>query len=198
MSIAAMVRVTRNMPGKVLGAAIGGAKPATLSKSKSKIQQRQRSKLSKEAVKEAEDAVSAKRLAELEEKVIALLTKPASMPVDKEEILQAAVIRVSALEEELAATKKVSSAPCWKTMFYHTITTYYVISNFNHYFGFVSFCIKNNNLKHYEVYDYSIFLNQLACFKTCFDLSFCRPCRRLLSIKWRSLHTLRRKRRKAR
>jgi hypothetical protein len=138
MSIAAMVRVTRNMPGKVLGAAIGGAKPATLSKSKSKIQQRQRSKLSKEAVKEAEDAVSAKRLAELEEKVIALLTKPASMPVDKEEILQAAVIRVSALEEELAATKKVSSAPCWKTMFYHTITTYYVISNFNYYFGFVS------------------------------------------------------------
>ena len=196
MNIAAMVRVTRNMPGKVLGAAIGGAKPTTLSESKSKIQERQRSKLSEEAVKEAEDAVSAKCLAELEEKVLALLTKPASMPVDKEEILQAAVIRVSALEEELAATKKVSSAPRWKTMFYHTI--YYVISNFNHYVGFVSFCIKNNNLKHYEVYDYSIFLNQLACLKTCFDLSFCRPCRRLLSVKWRSLHTLRRKRRKAR
>lgn len=106
-----MVRVTRNMPGKVLGAAIGGGKPATLSESKSKIQERQQPKLSEEAVKEAEDAVSAKRLVELEEKVIALLTKPASMPVDKEDILQAAVNRVSALEEELAATKKVSSAP---------------------------------------------------------------------------------------
>ncbi|EES06876.1 phosphatidylinositol/phosphatidylcholine transfer protein SFH3 isoform X2 [Sorghum bicolor] len=106
MSIAAMVRVTRNMPGKVLGAAIGGGKPATLSESKSKIQERQQPKLSEEAVKEAEDAVSAKRLVELEEKVIALLTKPASMPVDKEDILQAAVNRVSALEEELAATKK--------------------------------------------------------------------------------------------
>lgn len=103
-----MLRMTRNMPGKVLGT----AKEA---ESKSKIQERQRSKLSEEAVKEAEDAVSAKRLAELEEKVIALLTKPAAMPADKEEILQAAVIRVSALEAELAATKKVSSAPCWKT-----------------------------------------------------------------------------------
>ncbi|WVZ74817.1 hypothetical protein U9M48_022947 [Paspalum notatum var. saurae] len=107
MSIATMLRVTRNMPGKVLGAAIGvGAKPATLTKSKSKTQARQRSKLSPEAVKAAEDAISAKRLAELEEKVIALLTKPMAMPADKEEMLQAAVSRVSALEEELAATKK--------------------------------------------------------------------------------------------
>ncbi|AQK71250.1 Phosphatidylinositol/phosphatidylcholine transfer protein SFH10 [Zea mays] len=104
MSIATMVRLTRSMmPGKVLGAAIGGA---TLSEGKSKVQERQRSKLSEEAVEEAEDAVSAKRLSELEEKVIALLTKPASMPADKEEVLQAAVSRVSALEEELAATKK--------------------------------------------------------------------------------------------
>jgi hypothetical protein len=115
MSIATMLRVTRNMPGKVLGAAIGGTKPATLTKSKSKIQARQRSKISLDAVKVAEDVVSAKRLAELEEKIIALLTKPATMPADKEEMLQAAVSRVSALEEELAATKKVSSATYWKT-----------------------------------------------------------------------------------
>jgi len=54
----------------------------------------------------------------------------------------------------------------------HTITTNYVISNFNHYAGFVYFCIKNNNLKHYEANDYSIFLNQLACSKTCFDFEF--------------------------
>ncbi|KAK3157877.1 hypothetical protein QOZ80_2AG0129540 [Eleusine coracana subsp. coracana] len=106
MSIATMLRVSRNMPSKVLGAAIGGSRPATLAKSKSKIQVRQRSKLSPEAVKAAEQAVSAKRLADLEEKVIALLTQPAAMPADKEEMLQAAVSRVSALEEELAATKK--------------------------------------------------------------------------------------------
>ncbi|OEL27235.1 Phosphatidylinositol/phosphatidylcholine transfer protein SFH3 [Dichanthelium oligosanthes] len=106
MSIATMLRVTRNMPGKVLDAAIGGTKPATLTKSKSKIQARQRSKVSPEAVKAVEDVVSAKRFADLEEKIVALLTKPATMPADKEEMLNAAVSRVSALEEELAATKK--------------------------------------------------------------------------------------------
>ncbi|CAL4958279.1 unnamed protein product [Urochloa decumbens] len=106
MSIATMLRLTRNMPAKVLGAAIDGAKPATIMKSKSKIQARQRSKPSLEAVKAAEDAISMKRLAELEEKIIALLTKPAAMPTDKEEMLQVAVSRISALEEELAATKK--------------------------------------------------------------------------------------------
>uniref|UniRef100_A0A0A8YA89 CRAL-TRIO domain-containing protein n=1 Tax=Arundo donax TaxID=35708 RepID=A0A0A8YA89_ARUDO len=107
MSIATMLRLSRSMPGKVMGAAMGGARPATLgAKSKSKIQVRQRSKISQEAVSAAENAVSAKRLADLEEKVIALLTKPAEMPADKEDMLKAAVSRVSALEEELAATKK--------------------------------------------------------------------------------------------
>ncbi|CAL4965326.1 unnamed protein product [Urochloa decumbens] len=106
MSIATMLRVTRNMPGKVVGSAIVGAKPSTITKSKSKIQARQRSKISPEAVKAAEDVVSTKRIADLEEKIIALLTKPATMPADKEEMLQAAVSRISALEEELAATKK--------------------------------------------------------------------------------------------
>ncbi|CAL4951649.1 unnamed protein product [Urochloa decumbens] len=106
MSIATMLRVTCNMPGKVVGSALVGAKPSTLAKSKSKLQARQRSKISPETVKAAEDVVSTKRLADLEEKIIALLTKPATMPADKEEMLQAAVSRVSALEEELAATKK--------------------------------------------------------------------------------------------
>jgi hypothetical protein len=108
MSIATMLRVTRNMPGKVLDAAVGGAaKSPTLTKSKSKTQARQRSKLSPEAVKAAEDVISMKRLVELDEKVKALLTKPVTMPADKEEMLQAAVSRISTLEEELAATKKV-------------------------------------------------------------------------------------------
>ncbi|CAO2174648.1 unnamed protein product [Urochloa humidicola] len=104
MSIAAMLRVTRNMPGKAVGSTIGGAKLSTLTKGKSKV--RQRSKISPEAIKAAKDVVSTKRLADLEEKIIALLTKPATMPADKEEMLQAAVRRISALEEELAATKK--------------------------------------------------------------------------------------------
>ncbi|CAA6665598.1 unnamed protein product [Spirodela intermedia] len=46
------------------------------------------------------------RLSELEEKVDALRAKPSEMPSDKEELLNAAVRRVDALEAELISTKK--------------------------------------------------------------------------------------------
>lgn len=47
------------------------------------------------------------RLAELEAKVHALEEKPSEMPCEKEELLNAAVRRVDALEAELIVTKKV-------------------------------------------------------------------------------------------
>ncbi|TKY75416.1 Phosphatidylinositol/phosphatidylcholine transfer protein SFH8 [Spatholobus suberectus] len=47
-----------------------------------------------------------KRLSELEEKVDTLQSKPSEMPYEKEELLNAAVCRVDALEAELIATKK--------------------------------------------------------------------------------------------
>ncbi|KAL0422787.1 UNVERIFIED_CONTAM: Phosphatidylinositol/phosphatidylcholine transfer protein SFH8 [Sesamum latifolium] len=47
-----------------------------------------------------------KRLVELEEKVNTLQAKPSEMPYEKEELLNAAVYRVDALEAELIATKK--------------------------------------------------------------------------------------------
>ncbi|KAL8543001.1 hypothetical protein ACS0TY_003763 [Phlomoides rotata] len=47
-----------------------------------------------------------KRLGELEEKVTTLQEKPSEMPYEKEELLNAAVYRVDALEAELIATKK--------------------------------------------------------------------------------------------
>ncbi|PIN15174.1 Phosphatidylinositol transfer protein SEC14 [Handroanthus impetiginosus] len=47
-----------------------------------------------------------KRLGELEDKVNTLQTKPSEMPYEKEELLNAAVYRVDALEAELIATKK--------------------------------------------------------------------------------------------
>ncbi|XP_015689625.1 phosphatidylinositol/phosphatidylcholine transfer protein SFH3-like isoform X2 [Oryza brachyantha] len=93
MSIATILRVSRGMPKKVLGA------------TKSQEQQPPKSALV-EAVPAAEYACAAKRLSEIEEKVVAILTRPAEMPADKEEMLRTAVSRVSALEEELAATKK--------------------------------------------------------------------------------------------
>lgn len=52
-----------------------------------------------------------KRLVELEEKVDTLQAKPSVMPYDKEELLNAAVCRVDALEAELIAAKKVMLAP---------------------------------------------------------------------------------------
>lgn len=51
-----------------------------------------------------------KRLGELEEKVDTLQSKPSEMPYEKEELLNAAVCRVDALEAELIATKKVKAA----------------------------------------------------------------------------------------
>uniref|UniRef100_A0ACD5VQ16 Uncharacterized protein n=1 Tax=Avena sativa TaxID=4498 RepID=A0ACD5VQ16_AVESA len=48
-----------------------------------------------------------RRLHELEEKVHVLETKPSQMPLEKEEVLNAAVRRVDALEAELISTKKV-------------------------------------------------------------------------------------------
>lgn len=53
-----------------------------------------------------------KRLAELEEKIDVLQSKPSEMPSEKEELLNAAVRRVDALEAELIVTKKVISVSC--------------------------------------------------------------------------------------
>jgi len=47
-----------------------------------------------------------RRLGELEEKVDTLQAKPSEMPYEKEELLNAAVCRVDALEAELISTKK--------------------------------------------------------------------------------------------
>lgn len=48
-----------------------------------------------------------RRLGELEEKVNMLESKPSEMPSEKEELLEASVRRVDALEAELISTKKV-------------------------------------------------------------------------------------------
>ncbi|KAL4385176.1 hypothetical protein GQ457_15G013510 [Hibiscus cannabinus] len=51
-----------------------------------------------------------KRIAELEEKVTVLVEKPATLPHDKKEMLNAALSRVSTLEQELSETKKALEA----------------------------------------------------------------------------------------
>lgn len=57
-----------------------------------------------------------KRIGEVEEKVDALKAKPSEMPYEKEELLNAAVCRVDALEAELIATKKVTFTVWYKIL----------------------------------------------------------------------------------
>lgn len=59
------------------------------------------------AVSDADFKSALKRMAELEDRVNVLSMKPASMPPEKEEMLNAALSRVDVLEHELATTRKV-------------------------------------------------------------------------------------------
>lgn len=52
-----------------------------------------------------------KRMNELEERVSGVEKKPETMPPEKEEMLNNALNRVNALEQELSSTKKVISDP---------------------------------------------------------------------------------------
>ncbi|GFY80350.1 Sec14p-like phosphatidylinositol transfer family protein [Actinidia rufa] len=63
-------------------------------------------KLAAPAISSADFMAIMKRMAALEEKVTVLTMKPAEMPAEKEEMLNAALSRVDNLEQELTATKK--------------------------------------------------------------------------------------------
>lgn len=52
-----------------------------------------------------------KRMNELEERVSGIAKKPETMPPEKEEMLNNALDRVNALEQELSSTKKVITDP---------------------------------------------------------------------------------------
>ncbi|KAJ8504286.1 hypothetical protein OPV22_005172 [Ensete ventricosum] len=91
MGVFTVLRVSRGMPKKVVDADIDCAKPV---------------EPAAPTVPVAEFSSALKRLGELEEKVSILSKKPPQMPSEKEEMLNAAVKRVDALETELAATKK--------------------------------------------------------------------------------------------
>ncbi|XP_058091986.1 phosphatidylinositol/phosphatidylcholine transfer protein SFH12-like isoform X2 [Magnolia sinica] len=102
MGIATVLRVTRGIPKKLTndyGNPLYGAE----SMLKGKVNQHQ---LPAPAVSAAEFSAVVKRLRQMEEQASILSMQPARMPIDKEEMLNAAVTRVNALEAELAATKK--------------------------------------------------------------------------------------------
>ncbi|XP_043708969.1 phosphatidylinositol/phosphatidylcholine transfer protein SFH12-like isoform X2 [Telopea speciosissima] len=104
MGIVTMIRVSRDMPKKLTNATLYSSSVCcadTMYKG-----QEQHHQLSGPAISVAEYMTVMKRMGELEEKVNVLSMKPAAMPAEKEEMLNAAVSRVDALEQELMATKK--------------------------------------------------------------------------------------------
>ncbi|PON99580.1 Cellular retinaldehyde binding/alpha-tocopherol transport [Trema orientale] len=105
MGIVTMVRLTRNMPKRLTDSTFYSSPiycdDDTMFKSQVPSHQLQGNALS------ATDCVSVmKRMAELEEKASAFSMKPVVMPPEKEAMLNTALSRVDALEQELMATKK--------------------------------------------------------------------------------------------
>ncbi|KAM5548787.1 phosphatidylinositol/phosphatidylcholine transfer protein SFH3 [Rosa sericea] len=100
MGIVTMIRLTRDMPRKLTEAALYGS-PAYCNGMGMKAKQLPASSISSDTYMNM-----MKRMAELEEKVKVLSTKPTIMPPEKEEMLNNALNRATALEQELSATKK--------------------------------------------------------------------------------------------
>ena len=103
MGIVTMIRLTRNMPKRLTDATLY-SKPTYCEDA---VKQQKKTI----TVPEAEYLKMMQRMAELECQVIALSAKPATMPPEKEEMLNSALSRVNGLEQELASTKKVLLPP---------------------------------------------------------------------------------------
>nr|DAD21586.1 TPA_asm: hypothetical protein HUJ06_023049 [Nelumbo nucifera] len=101
MGIVTMIRLTRTMPKKLTDANLYSS-PIYYVDPMIKDQ----SQLSGPSISETQYLSIMKRMDELEEKVTVLSMKPAEMSAEKEEMLNAAVRRIEALEQELMATKK--------------------------------------------------------------------------------------------
>ncbi|KAJ8764227.1 hypothetical protein K2173_005967 [Erythroxylum novogranatense] len=99
MGIVTMIKVTRNVPKKLTDATIYSS-PVYVQEPPVKQQQ------TSPAVSNEDFMAFIKCMAELEEKVNILSMKPATLPPEKEEMLNAALSRLNTLEQELAATKK--------------------------------------------------------------------------------------------
>ncbi|KAH9711270.1 phosphatidylinositol/phosphatidylcholine transfer protein SFH12 [Citrus sinensis] len=98
MGIVTMIRVTKNMPKKLTDATI-------YSNPGYNVDEVDRHK-STPGIYGAEYIAVMKRMAELEDAVAILSAKPAAMLAEKEEMLNAAVSRVDALEQELMSTRR--------------------------------------------------------------------------------------------
>ncbi|GFP87773.1 phosphatidylinositol/phosphatidylcholine transfer protein sfh12 [Phtheirospermum japonicum] len=103
MGVVTMVRMTRNMPKRLTDAALSSSMYGVDALIKG---QGSTYSLPAPAISNEDYFIMMKRMNELEEKVSVLVKKPATMPPEKEEMLNNALNRVDALEQELLATKK--------------------------------------------------------------------------------------------
>lgn len=109
MGIGAMMKVTRNMPRKPTDPANYMTRVETVS-TVAKSQEDPSSQLTQQGGLSTEELMSVmKRMAELEERLSVINQKPTTMPPEKEELLNSALTRADALEQELMATKKVKT-----------------------------------------------------------------------------------------
>lgn len=105
MGVVSMVRMTRNMPNKLTDATLYSSSmhdADDMVKGQSNCY-----RLSAPTFSSIDYFDMMKRMNELEERVTFLSKKPMTMPPEKEEMLNAALNRVSTLEQELSATRKV-------------------------------------------------------------------------------------------
>ncbi|KAF4349361.1 hypothetical protein G4B88_007851 [Cannabis sativa] len=105
MGIVTMIRLTRNMPKKIIEMAVYGS-PIYYNEMTMIKHHKLDAPAAVEAISNTEYMAMMKRMAELEEKVSVLNMKPVSMPPEKEEMLAAAVKRVNDLEQELSLAHK--------------------------------------------------------------------------------------------
>ncbi|GMJ00514.1 SEC14-LIKE 3, SEC14-like 3 [Hibiscus trionum] len=101
MGIITMVRLSRSIPRRVTESLLYGGhvyyeNPMITAPAAQQAQ----------PINTADFFAMMKRMAELEEKVSVLVDTPATLPLEKKEMLNAALSRVSILEQELSATKK--------------------------------------------------------------------------------------------
>lgn len=101
MGIVTMIRLTRNMPKKLTDATLYST-PVYCIDSMGKGPGNE---MTAPGISNAEFMTVMKRMAAMEEKLMAIAVKPDALS-EKEEIIQAATSRVDSLEQELAATKK--------------------------------------------------------------------------------------------
>ncbi|OIW09655.1 hypothetical protein TanjilG_28254 [Lupinus angustifolius] len=101
MGIVTMVRMTRNMPKKLTDANFYSNNSVYAGDQQVSSNQM----TTNPAISAQEFVTVMKRMAELEEKMVHM-NQNASMPPEKEEMLNAAITRADALEQELMATKK--------------------------------------------------------------------------------------------